>query len=139
MKYNKNYIFIFLGLVYFFCNQPSVLYAQEVNHAHIDSVLSVIKYQNKIDKAISNEDLGFQIIRKHAQASSILIQFIGHEDDLSMFVEDHELGFNYIEQLATGGLGLKSINSRVQFPDGSINWDTKPGNGTTINVTIPVK
>jgi signal transduction histidine kinase len=97
----------------------------------IDSTREVMIYR-LLQEVTSN-------IRKHAQASTILIQFIGHDDNLSMIVEDNGVGFNYKEQLVKGGLGLKSINSRVQFLDGSINWDTQPGNGTIISVTIPVK
>lgn len=76
-------------------------------------------------------------IRKHADAKSILIQLISHENEINLMVEDDGKGFNFHEALEKGGLGLKSINSRVQFLDGSIDWDTAPGKGTTVNISIP--
>lgn len=97
----------------------------------MDSTREVMIYR-LLQEVISN-------IRKHAKASTVLIQLIGHDDDLTIIVEDNGQGFNYEEQVANGGLGLKSINSRVQFLDGTINWDTQLGNGTVLNVTIPVK
>lgn len=76
-------------------------------------------------------------IRKHAEATSILIQLIGHEKEITLIVEDDGKGFDYKEAEAKGGLGLKSINSRVQFLDGTIDWDTAPGRGTTLTINIP--
>lgn len=76
-------------------------------------------------------------IRKHAEASSILIQLIGHEKEITLIIEDDGKGFDYKEALAKGGLGLKSINSRVQFLDATIDWDTAPGRGTTLTINIP--
>lgn len=78
-------------------------------------------------------------IRKHAEAKTILIQLIGHENLINLIIEDDGKGFMYDTALDKGGLGLKSINSRVQFLDGSIDWDTSPGNGTLVTITIPVK
>ncbi|MFC7358511.1 histidine kinase [Jejudonia soesokkakensis] len=78
-------------------------------------------------------------IRKHAKAKSILIQLLGHEDLINLIVEDDGKGFVYETAVMKGGLGLKSINSRVQFLDGTIDWDTSPGNGTLITITIPVE
>lgn len=76
-------------------------------------------------------------IRKHAGATSILIQLIGHEKEITLLVEDDGKGFDYHAALAKGGLGLKSINSRVQFLDGTIDWDTAPGRGTSLTINIP--
>ncbi|MAM29547.1 MAG: hypothetical protein CMC13_11050 [Flavobacteriaceae bacterium] len=77
-------------------------------------------------------------IRKHAQASSILIQLIGHKNEVNLLVEDNGRGFTYETALAKGGLGLKSINSRVAYLDGTIDWDTQPNNGTSLTINIPI-
>jgi len=53
-------------------------------------------------------------------------------------IEDDGSGFNYEQAIAKGGLGLKSINSRVTFLDGKIDWDTQKDKGTTVNITIPI-
>jgi len=76
--------------------------------------------------------------RKHAEANSILIQLLGYKNEVNLIIEDDGKGFNYDDAIAKGGLGLKSINSRVEFLDGKINWDSQSGNGTTVTINIPV-
>ncbi|NHF59158.1 tetratricopeptide repeat protein [Flavobacteriaceae bacterium TP-CH-4] len=77
-------------------------------------------------------------IRKHAEAKNILIQILDHQKELKLIVEDDGQGFLYEEALTKGGLGLKSINSRVEFLDGDIDWDSELGKGTTISISIPL-
>jgi len=77
-------------------------------------------------------------IRKHAKATQVTIQLIHHENELTILVEDDGIGFKYAEQLENGGLGLKNINSRVQYLDGTIDWDSEINRGTTVTVRIPI-
>ncbi len=77
-------------------------------------------------------------IRKHAHATEITLQLIGHENELTVLVEDNGQGFNYEDELSKDGIGLSSVNSRVQFLDGTIDWDTELGRGTAISVCVPL-
>jgi two-component system NarL family sensor kinase len=77
-------------------------------------------------------------IRKHAEAKTVLIQLFGYENEIHLIIEDDGKGFNYDQALLKGGLGLKSINSRVEFLDGTIEWDSVENSGTTITINIPV-
>ncbi|MDC7996039.1 ATP-binding protein [Altibacter sp. HG106] len=77
-------------------------------------------------------------IRKHAEANSILIQVLRHNEQLHIIIEDDGVGFEYDTAVAKGGLGLKSIHSRVDYLDGTINWDSQPGNGTQVTINIPI-
>jgi len=96
----------------------------------MDTTKEVMIYR-LIQEVISN-------MRKHAKAESILIQMLGHKNELSIILEDDGKGFQYEEAIAKGGLGLKSINSRVQFLDGTIHWDSQPNQGTTLTINIPI-
>lgn len=78
-------------------------------------------------------------IRKHAEAKSVLIQMLGFQDEINVIIEDDGKGFDLDKAKVKGGLGLKSINSRVDFLDGSIHWDTNPGQGTSLTINIPRK
>jgi signal transduction histidine kinase len=78
-------------------------------------------------------------IRKHAKANQILIQIFGNDLGLGLIVEDDGQGFDYNKALEKGGVGLKSINSRVAYLNGTIDWDTAPERGTTITVNIAFK
>jgi len=77
-------------------------------------------------------------IRKHAKAKTILIQLLTHQKEISLLIEDDGVGFDYKKAIAKGGLGLKSIDSRVQFLDGTIHWDSEINKGTTVSINIPI-
>lgn len=76
-------------------------------------------------------------IIKHADASHINIQLIKHEAHLNMLIEDNGKGFNTKNIDGFEGIGLKNIISRVQYLNGTIDFDSMPGRGTTISVDIP--
>jgi len=96
----------------------------------IEATKKVMIYR-LIQELISN-------IRKHANAKHILIQLMGHKQEVNLLIEDDGKGFNFEEAHSKGGLGLKSINSRVAYLDGTIDWDTQPNNGTSITINIPL-
>ena len=77
-------------------------------------------------------------IRKHAAAKTVFIQLFGHDNNIHLTIEDDGKGFDYEKAISSGGLGLKSINSRVKFLDGSIEWDSAKNKGTTITINIPI-
>ncbi len=95
----------------------------------LESTKEVMIYR-LIQEVISN-------IRKHADAKSILIQLLGYQDEISLIIEDDGKGFDYEQALDQGGLGLKSINSRVEFLDGTIHWESQFNQGTTITINLP--
>lgn len=79
-------------------------------------------------------------ILKHAKASEVTIQLIRHESELSLLVEDNGVGFNVKDKMNAegGGIGLKNIQSRVQFLNGQIFYDSYEGKGTTVSIEIPL-
>jgi len=96
----------------------------------IDATKKVMIYR-LVQEIISN-------IRKHAEAKIILIQIFIHQNALSVIIEDDGIGFNYEKAIANNGIGLNSINSRVEFLDGNINWDSEVNKGTTVSINIPI-
>ncbi len=99
-------------------------------HPEMDSTKEVMIYR-LVQEIVSN-------IRKHADADTILLQLIGFKNEVNLIIEDNGKGFDYREAVSKNGLGIKSINSRVDFLDGTIEWDSKPGNGTSISINIPL-
>lgn len=79
-----------------------------------------------------------QNIIKHARATEVSIQFVGHENGLNVTVEDNGRGFDINEVLIAKGMGLKSIESRVKYLGGSLHYDSKPGKGTQVNIELPL-
>ena len=53
-------------------------------------------------------------------------------------MEDNGKGFN-LSAIDKQGLGLSSIEKRVDFLHGDINIDSTVGKGTTIIIDIPLK
>lgn len=76
---------------------------------------------------------------KHAAAKSIFMQLFVREDQLLLTVEDDGKGFNLDHAKRTGGgLGLGSIEQRVAYLGGEIMYDSKVGEGTTVQVSLGV-
>ncbi|MFN4198529.1 MAG: sensor histidine kinase, partial [Flavobacterium sp.] len=73
-------------------------------------------------------------VQKHADATEIFLQLFEHERQYHLIVEDNGKGFDYASSIRGEGIGLQSINSRVEFLDGDIIWDSVPGSGTTISI-----
>lgn len=94
-----------------------------------------------------NNDLKFNVYRilqnlaaniiTHSKAKNASLQVIGHEDHLTIIVEDDGVGFNPNDK--HGGLGLNLIQKRALLFDGKVEIDSKEGSGSTIIVDLPYK
>jgi signal transduction histidine kinase len=76
---------------------------------------------------------------KHAEASKVSIQLTQHEDNLNIIIEDNGKGFDR-SKIETGktGMGLTTIEKRVEHLEGSFTVDSILGKGTSILIDIPV-
>ncbi|CAN5387673.1 ATP-binding protein [soil metagenome] len=77
-------------------------------------------------------------IIKHSQATVVNIQIIRHEEELTLMVEDNGVGFD-ISKLTNTGIGLTNIQSRINYLNGIVNFDSQLGKGTTVSIEIPIK
>jgi PAS domain S-box-containing protein len=75
---------------------------------------------------------------KYAQATTITVQLIQQEDQLSLIYEDNGRGFDLDAVQNEGkGLGLKNIDARIRMVNGSMEIDTSPYHGTTVVIEVP--
>lgn len=74
-------------------------------------------------------------ILKHAKATQAIIQLVYHEDYLHISIEDNGIGIKKNQK--DWGIGLKNINSRVEFMQANINIDSSSDTGTTIMIQVP--
>lgn len=74
-------------------------------------------------------------ILKYAQASEITIHLKQQGENLILFIRDNGVGFDIHQQ--GNGIGLKNINSRVNFYSGKMHLASAPGEGCTLEVSIP--
>lgn len=78
-------------------------------------------------------------IIKHAEATTASIQFTQHEERLNIIVEDNGKGFDMSEvQRTSSGMGLGTIEKRIEHLEGTFTVDSVLGKGTSILIDIPV-
>ncbi len=77
-------------------------------------------------------------IIKHANATEITIQLLKEQQELSIMVEDNGKGFDINTLNEKAGIGLKNIESRVEYLNGHVHFDSSIGNGTTVMIDIPL-
>ncbi len=77
-------------------------------------------------------------IVKHAQATEASISLTQHDNELNIIVEDNGKGFKVGKLETKNGMGLGSIERRVEHLEGSMEVDSIPGKGTSIIIDIPL-
>lgn len=77
-------------------------------------------------------------IIKHANATEASILITQHDDNLSIIVEDNGVGFNIRNISTKDGMGLSSIETRVEHLEGTMEVDSTLDKGTNILIDIPL-
>ena len=77
-------------------------------------------------------------VLKHAQASEVLVQVLRRDRRIYLTVEDNGRGFDP-QAIRTGGHGLANLRSRAAYLQGTLEIDTRPGQGTTVYLTFDLK
>ncbi|GEM_PF-3892171 len=75
---------------------------------------------------------------KHAAAKHIFIQLNTHQKGVTLTVEDDGSGFNTSQPANNKGAGLKNLQSRIDYLKGTRDIKSEPGNGTSVNIEIPL-
>ena len=75
---------------------------------------------------------------KHAEAAEIQIALEQRDTQLVVRYVDNGKGFDYAEAYQKRSLGLKNIETRAQMLDGTVAFNTQPGQGLRVTVTIPL-
>lgn len=82
-------------------------------------------------------------IQQHADADSVQIKIRGEENVLRMTIKDNCKSF-VPQGISCGGLSAKGLNlavmtERVRMLGGELSMSSKPGDGTTVEVLIPIR
>jgi signal transduction histidine kinase len=75
---------------------------------------------------------------KYAEAKKISVRLQMFPGKMEVYFSDDGKGFNVEEKLESKSIGLQSIQSRVNFLNGSLEIDSGPGKGTGYSITIPI-
>jgi signal transduction histidine kinase len=78
-------------------------------------------------------------VSRHAQAKSVRVSLRQEDENILLVVEDDGIGFCEADFSGSlGSLGLLGMKERAQFCGGNVDISSSPGNGTTVNVRVPV-
>ena len=76
---------------------------------------------------------------KHAEATEVTIHLTNHDDTINIMVEDNGKGFNPNQVTKTNkGMGISSIDKRVEHLDGKLTIESEKNKGTTVIIDIPL-
>jgi len=109
-------------------------YINRLNTAGVLNIELII--DEPISVAKENEVHLFRIIQeiihntvKHAKATKLQLRFTGEEDNQVIIINDNGIGFDPAGIRRSGGLGLKSIESRCEMLNASMQLSTAKGKG----------
>ena len=75
---------------------------------------------------------------KHAAAKNIFIQLARHEQGITLTIEDDGHGFDTTQLSTIKGAGLQNVQSRVDYLKGTMETDSKAGEGSAFYIEIPL-
>jgi signal transduction histidine kinase len=108
-------------------------------HLHITNnarLLVINKQQSMLIYRIIQELLNNAI--KYAQAKNIHINMDCEKNQLKLILTDDGVGFDLESIIKNGGLGIKNIKERVHYMIGDLQFDSKIGQGTQYQISIPI-
>ncbi len=78
-------------------------------------------------------------VMRHAQAENINVILENGEDAITLSISDDGIGFDPELMKKNRTLGLLGMNERIRIMGGTFEIESKPGDGATINVSVPNK
>jgi len=76
---------------------------------------------------------------KHASANHVSVRLERSNGTVTLTVSDDGVGFDRDRLSASGGLGLVMMRERASQLNGTFEFESAPGRGTTIRVVIPFR
>ena len=66
------------------------------------------------------------------------MQLIRHDNELNIIIEDNGIGFDTNKLDSFKGIGIKGIQTRIEFLNGTVDFDSSLGRGTTVIIDVPL-
>jgi signal transduction histidine kinase len=112
-----------------------------------NKTLEVSVYTEGLDERLESnvETVLYRVVQesvhnaiKHAGATKLDISLIRDKDGISGTIEDNGKGFDATHKENFEGIGLKNITTRIEFLNGTVDFDSTPGRGTLIAIHVPL-
>lgn len=75
---------------------------------------------------------------KHAEATSVLVQIMRHDNNLNITIEDNGKGFDVNGSYKKSD-GLSNVRSRVDYLKGQLDFQSTPGKGTSVHIDFTIQ
>ncbi|MFD2570203.1 sensor histidine kinase [Spirosoma soli] len=75
---------------------------------------------------------------KHAHAQKISVQIITNEETALISVDDDGQGADF-DKIPAKGNGIANIHSRITYLGGQVMWQSEPGKGTSVMISLPMQ
>jgi len=95
----------------------------------LDPNIEIVLYR-VIQETVNN-------VIKHAKASALDIQLTKDVEGINVMIEDNGTGFNVAQLEKFDGIGLKNIRTRVAYLKGTVDFSSRPDEGTLVAIYIP--
>lgn len=74
---------------------------------------------------------------RHADAAKITVDVTQEDEDIVVRINDDGIGFD--PAAIEAGMGLANMRARALGLDGTLEFDSEPGEGTTVTARIPIR
>lgn len=75
---------------------------------------------------------------KYSNATDIYLTVVEAAGSVELTIEDNGIGFDVAQLIKIQGIGLNNIRDRIEAVGGQLEIDSRPGNGSTFIVILPV-
>ena len=96
----------------------------------IDQTTEIILYR-VIQECVNN-------VVKHSGATELDLSLTHDEEGIDILIEDNGNGFDIRDPELMKGIGIQNVRSRIQYLNGTVEWDNT-GDGTVVAIHIPNK
>lgn len=107
---------------------------------HIETKISgAVSLPGKVEEALWR--IGQEALancKKHSETNQVALSFHADIDEVVMNIKDTGCGFHYEENPSILSLGLKNMKSRTEALNGRFQLTSGLGNGTEIQIQIPL-
>ncbi len=77
-------------------------------------------------------------VLRHSRATEVKATLSIKEGKLNLSIADNGIGFNAVENESKKTLGLLGMKERTLIMGGTYEINSKPGNGTTVEISVPI-
>lgn len=118
-------------------------FIEKIDSENLKVNLEAKGFKNRIES--NAETVLYRVIQesvnnviKHAKATRLDIILNREASGINVTIADNGIGFDVDQQEQFTGIGLKNIRARVEYLNGTLEYNSAPGQGTTVHIWIPL-